>query len=253
MSFIYNPSSGGGGGTPGGSDTQVQYNDAGTFAGSANFVYDDATNTVGFGNLTGTALNLIAKNKEPSITEDAGNIVFTAASAAKANSNGGSILFQTGFQTGVGIPGDMSFFVPGGVSLSLTSNGISLVGPANVQFVAQSGGFAFLGGNDDGAELNFTAAYNFGFTENRPMNFSTDSGLQIAITESPLGSPAVVIGTANAALGFYAAGPVVQATTAVASAVRTAVASTNIQTADTFDGYTMAQVVKILRNVGLMA
>lgn len=36
---------GGGGGTPGGSNTQVQYNDAGSFAGSSNLVFDGTTLT----------------------------------------------------------------------------------------------------------------------------------------------------------------------------------------------------------------
>lgn len=38
--------SGGGGGTPAGSDTQVQYNDAGAFGASANFTFNDVTNTL---------------------------------------------------------------------------------------------------------------------------------------------------------------------------------------------------------------
>jgi hypothetical protein len=37
---------GGGGGTPGGSDTYVQYNDASAFGGEADFVYDETTNTL---------------------------------------------------------------------------------------------------------------------------------------------------------------------------------------------------------------
>jgi len=36
---------GGGGGTPGGSDTQIQYNDSGSFAGDSGLVYDDASQT----------------------------------------------------------------------------------------------------------------------------------------------------------------------------------------------------------------
>ena len=43
----------GGGGTPGGSNTQVQYNDNGAFAGEAGFEYDDVTNTL-------TAENIVA-------------------------------------------------------------------------------------------------------------------------------------------------------------------------------------------------
>jgi len=42
------PSSGGGG-TPGGSDGQIQYNDGGTFGGAADFYYDDANDRVGIG------------------------------------------------------------------------------------------------------------------------------------------------------------------------------------------------------------
>jgi hypothetical protein len=38
--------SGGGGGTPGGSDTHVQYNDASAFGGEADFTYDETTNTL---------------------------------------------------------------------------------------------------------------------------------------------------------------------------------------------------------------
>ena len=37
---------GGGGGTPAGSDTQVQYNDAGAFGGDADFTYDESTQTL---------------------------------------------------------------------------------------------------------------------------------------------------------------------------------------------------------------
>lgn len=39
----------GGGGTPGGSDTQVQYNNAGAFGGDAQFTWDDITKTLGIG------------------------------------------------------------------------------------------------------------------------------------------------------------------------------------------------------------
>lgn len=51
---------GGGGGTPGGADTQVQFNDGGVFAGDAGLTYDKATNalTVGSIDLT-TALPLV--------------------------------------------------------------------------------------------------------------------------------------------------------------------------------------------------
>ena len=63
------------------------------------------------------------------------------------------------------------------------------------------------------------------------------------------------IGTATTQkLSFWNATPIVQPTTAVASATFASPgAGTNIKTDDTFDGYTIAQVVKALRNAGLLA
>jgi len=55
-------------------------------------------------------------------------------------------------------------------------------------------------------------------------------------------------------LSFWNATPIVQPTTAVASAtVVSPGGGTNLKTDDTFDGYTIAQVVKALRNAGLLA
>jgi hypothetical protein len=55
-------------------------------------------------------------------------------------------------------------------------------------------------------------------------------------------------------LSFWNATPIVQPTTAVASATVAHIGGgTNLKTDDTFDGYTIAQVVKALRNAGLLA
>jgi len=57
MGYKFNPftgnldevSAGGGGGTPGGSDTQVQYNNAGSFGGSADLTWNDTAKELGVG------------------------------------------------------------------------------------------------------------------------------------------------------------------------------------------------------------
>ena len=72
---------GGGNGSPGGSNTQVQYNSVGTFAGDPGFTYNDITNTLTVGtvnsnfvgNLTGVASNALVANtvlisSQPNIT-----------------------------------------------------------------------------------------------------------------------------------------------------------------------------------------
>jgi hypothetical protein len=52
---------GGGGGTPGGANTNVQFNDDGTFGGNANFTYDKFFNTVNAGTFAGT-INGLGQN-----------------------------------------------------------------------------------------------------------------------------------------------------------------------------------------------
>jgi hypothetical protein len=52
---------GGGGGTPGGSDTQVQFNDGGSFGGDAGFTYNKTTDVATLGGLVLGTLNGILK------------------------------------------------------------------------------------------------------------------------------------------------------------------------------------------------
>jgi hypothetical protein len=54
-------------------------------------------------------------------------------------------------------------------------------------------------------------------------------------------------------LAFWNKTPIVQPTTAVGSATRAGSGGTNLTSNTTFDGYTLAQVVLALRNVGLLA
>lgn len=62
------------------------------------------------------------------------------------------------------------------------------------------------------------------------------------------------IGTATSQkLGFWNATPIVQPTTSVGAATFTANAGTAVNDASTFDGYTLKQVVKALRDAGLLA
>jgi len=50
--------SGGGGGSPGGSDTEVQFNDGGNFGGDANFIFDKTTSSLKVAGGTGAGVNL---------------------------------------------------------------------------------------------------------------------------------------------------------------------------------------------------
>lgn len=85
--------------------------------------------------------------------------------------------------------------------------------------------------------------------------FSASSGLTISalniITDTSTG---MKIGTATSQkLGFWNATPAAQPTTAVAAATFVANTSAIVDDSATFDGYTIGQVVKALRNMGLLA
>jgi len=68
------------------------------------------------------------------------------------------------------------------------------------------------------------------------------------------GTSGTKIGVSNTQkIGFWNATPIVQPTTAVGTSTLTSGGGTNITDTDTFDGYTLKQIVKALRNTGLLA
>jgi hypothetical protein len=90
--------------------------------------------------------------------------------------------------------------------------------------------------------------YQMYFGGTAPIFFNGGTNLQFdTATGSKIGS------ATTQKLAFWNATPIVQPTTAVASATYVAVGGTNIQTNDTFDGYTVAKVIKAIRNIGLIA
>jgi len=70
----------GGGGSPGGADTQIQFNDSNVFGGDADFTWNKTTNTFGLGG-TDTEITLKAITNEPT-APSAGNIYLYAKSIA---------------------------------------------------------------------------------------------------------------------------------------------------------------------------
>ncbi|MCG2690536.1 hypothetical protein L6249_00500 [Candidatus Parcubacteria bacterium] len=69
-----------GGGSPGGSDTQIQFNDATTFGGDADFTWNKTNNTLGLGG-TDTEITMKAITNEPA-APSAGNLHIYAKSIA---------------------------------------------------------------------------------------------------------------------------------------------------------------------------
>jgi hypothetical protein len=73
----------GAGGTPGGSDTQFQYNNGGAFGGASGLVYDDANNIVGVGG---------APTSDNNVMDVEGRITFNSAYPGGTSLTGASIL-----------------------------------------------------------------------------------------------------------------------------------------------------------------
>ena len=110
-------------------------------------------------------------------------------------------------------------------------NGFSSVYPLSLQPI---GGNVLLNKTtDDGAAFQLNDSGN--------ISFGTTTGTKIGTSTSQK-------------LAFYNTTPIVQPTTAVGSATYASPgAGSTVKTDDTFDGYTLQQVVKALRNIGILA
>ena len=106
----------GGGGTPGGSDTQFQYNNGGAFGGASGLIYDDANNRVGIGvadpdskieilstttqqkwsyDADSFATLTVADASELTVaTGESGNLILDAGGDIRLNAAGGDISFR---------------------------------------------------------------------------------------------------------------------------------------------------------------
>jgi hypothetical protein len=113
-----------------------------------------------------------------------------------------------------------------------------------------SGVGRFIGGRPGGAtdfysNLAASSYLRFGYG---PSGF-TDAAADILI-----GSLGLNLGKSSGGkIGLYGNVPVLQQTTAVASSTAVANSGTAVNLATTFDGYTLPQIVKALRNIGVLA
>jgi hypothetical protein len=266
----------------GGSTTQVQYNNAGAFAGNANFTYDSGTNTLTTGNITGSALGMTIQTKAPSVAEDVVNFSIFGRAAAKTNSSGQTLQFVAGPGLGTGNGGSVGFVAGlggasgnGGAYSAIAGNGV-----AGGAFTLTAGnGTTFAGGkgilragdssSGAGGDFDITSGSS-GSARSGNIKISLGTGFAASsikmVTSGPVQSFEVyndnfsyyAIACSDddingVTIGFHGVAPILQPTTAAASATRAAVVGTTANVGDTYDGYTLAQVVKALRNYGLLA
>ena len=132
-----------------------------------------------------------------------------------------------------------------------TANGIYMsFGVAASNYDSGSIGYVYAGSGSSGSYLSvslYGQPVTCRFYANR-IYFEEGNGIELGTTTgSKFGT-----GT-NQKIGFWNATPIIQPTTSTTAATIVGGAGTTVKEDHTFDGYTIAKVVKALRNAGLLA
>ena len=275
---------------PAGSTTQVQYNNAGAFGAIAGFSYDTSASNYLFniapaninavviepvaptGSQTSTSISIRTKNA--SATNGAGGSIFVSTGGGLGTGNSGALSFSTAASTNTAGPisfiggngtnqgGSMTFAA--GLSTGTNSSGGNFTATAGSgKGTGNGGGFELTAGSISGSGTGFGGG--FSLLSGYGSAIGTGGDIQIAASGGAT-SGSIYLGTDNnfacltitevaaaSQMGFFNTTPVAQPTTATTAATRVAVAGTVANIGDTYDGYTLAKVVKALRNLGILA
>lgn len=249
---------GGGNGTPGGSNTQIQYNDAGTFGGNAGFTFNEVSGLVNVpGNLTATGIitatsfvgNFIGNIATANFANFAGNVTVSSqpnitslgtltSLSVTGNSNTGNI-----YTSGVGgnISGanviSANYFVGNG-SLLTGVGGVSSIsnGTSNVNIATANGNVTVTAGGTTSltvSNANVTARQFISNVATGTAPFAVSSNTVVANLNADLldGYNTSTANTANT-IAVREAGGVLRAVTFVGNGV-----SLSGVNADLLDGY----------------
>ena len=189
------------------------------------------------------------------------NVAIGSLSLQKNVSNAVAIGYQAGtVQTGAGFT---AIGYQAGL-LSTSGTNSTLIGSGAGASLTTNGGCVMIGYRAGNAETAANKLYIANSSTTTPLiygDFSTPS-LTFNGTVTHADGYNIVLGTTTGSklgtatsqkLGVWNATPIVQPTTGVAGATFTANSGTAVNDASTFDGYTIGQVVKALRNIGWLA
>jgi hypothetical protein len=125
----------GSGGTPAGSDTQVQFNNSGAFGADADFTWTSATNVLTVGSVanqasitaptqgSGAGLGLTVTGSNSVTTGNGGSVVLKGGNAGTGtNGNGGNATVASGLANGAGANGVINFRL-GTSTINMTIDG----------------------------------------------------------------------------------------------------------------------------------
>lgn len=157
LTFAAGGNGGGGNGSPGGANTQVQFNDAGSFGGDSGFTYDKDTNTLSASNINGGNINANFYTGDGS---GLSNISVTTANYV-TQSNQPNIT-SVGTLTSLTVSGNTNLGDVANVRITGGINGyiLSTDGTGNLSWIADSGGGGAPGGGN--SQIQFNNAGSFG-------------------------------------------------------------------------------------------
>lgn len=194
---------GGGNGSPGGSNTQVQFNDNGTFGGDIGFTYNKITNTLNVENIS-------AGNTADDVVNIIGNLAVTGNANVTTDIDVGGNLVAVGNVTGeyllgngyyiTGLTVDIANYVAQPNQSNITSVGtlIDLSVAGNIDTTGNitisgdySGSNLSLGGNLSAANATISTKVTVGSN----LTVNSSGTLRVAGSFNSIGSPNVSLGT----------------------------------------------------------
>jgi len=194
---------GGGNGTPGGANTQVQFNDGGAFGGDSGFTYDKITNTLRVENITAgdtsdDTVNIIGNVAVSGNIELSGNLALGGSFAANGNLSADYFIGDGGLLSN--ITTDVANYVRQSNQANITSLG-------NLEFLNVDGNVITFGdietsGNILAGNISLSSNINAGngyFVSNVTVagNLNIQSGSRLRVTGNinTIGSPNITLGT----------------------------------------------------------
>ena len=230
-----------------GTSGRVLFENTGVVKESANFYWDDtnARLSLGQGSSPGAVLDVRAAG---ALSTNLGLRIRNSANTANLFSVQGDGITNVLTRLNVGFQGMTTtggaLYVYAGNSSDYMTRFYKTIGNPCIDFRTNSdGGEIYLRDNSGNISLTLSGRWSnaVDFANSKDIGFGTSTGTKIGYAT-------------NQKLAFWNATPIVQPTTAVGSATITSPgAGSNLKSDDTFDGYTLAQVVKALRNMGILA
>ena len=235
---------GGGNGSPGGSNTQIQYNDSGLFGGATGFTFNEITGNVNIpgnliivGSFDGNAVN---SNNVNSNNANVNTLKLNSDRIALGN-NAGNIsgspgqAVAIGYSAGANYQGSDAIAIGDGAGANYQGNSSIAIG-AGAGFTGQDNNSIIL--NATGTQLNNTAANTFTVKPVRNANTAnsmfynpTSGEITYDILDVPTANYANFSGTAFSVAGSNVTGTVANATfaTTAGSATTAGTVTTNAQ------------------------